>query len=307
MKKACVIGAGLYGSQIATALEEQGYLVILIDDQRPRSGSAAAACLIKPEWVKPLGSAVLEPAFKWLRSHYKEYKPAWVMPENQMNGAFYYEPSEILRRDIIEASVFRVVPHPSGATVWVHGVDDPDQVAYHDFSIPYSCGSEGTRFEVKTYFDVVVVAAGYWTPELLKEIPNHGVKVTGKIGTALTWHGSLPIPSFVQPWAPYKQIVGLQRRKDFWLGDGSALLLKSYTDARRQESVDRCIKAVLDRRPSGIAMPEHRIDGIRPYTDDIHGVCRQVHPGIWAATGARKNGTILGAYCAQKIAKEVPC
>lgn len=300
MRRACVIGAGLYGSQIATALEERGYLVVVVDDKRPLSGSAAAACLIKAEWIKGLGSAVTVPAFQFLTSHYKQYKPGWVNPLNQMNGAFYYEPREILRKDLVEATVVNVLPNGYGATVVVD-VDDPDTVPYAEFAY----GIRGGSFEVKTTFDVVVVATGVWTPELLRHIPHHGVEVTGKIGTALTWNGSLPCQSFVSPWAPYKQIVGLQRNHDYWLGDGSALLVKSYTEERKNQSTRRCIAEILKQVPQ-LAFPDQVIDGIRPYTDDIHGVCRQVHPGIWAATGARKNGTLLGAYCAQKIAKEVP-
>lgn len=294
MKLACVIGAGLVGSQIAVALEEQGYTVIVIDDKRPLSGSAAAACLVKPEWCKSLGDGVTGPAFNFLERY--EHHTAEGIP-----GAFFYEPRDILYKDVVEAEVVGVRPNGYGATVVVD-VEDPDRVPYAEFSTKFA----GIH-TVKTSFDVVVVAAGIWTEALLKHVPNHGVHVKGKMGSAIIWNGKLPVHSFIRDWAPYKQVVGLQRTKDFWLGDGTAMLQKNYTKERKQQSVQRCI-AYLSEYHQGrnIAFPDHIIDGIRPYTPEPAGVCRQVSPGLWAAVGARKFGTVLGAYCAQKIAKEVP-
>lgn len=297
MRRACVIGAGLYGSQIATALEERGYLVVIIDDRRPLAGSAAAACLVNEAWIAPLGSDVVLRAYRHLKRYTRHYP--------SLEGrCLFYEPSEILRNDYVEATVVRVVPSGYGGTVTVD-IDDPHKVPNPDFVI----GGEFQGYCVSTYFDVIVVAAGVWTEPLLKHIPNHGVKVTGKMGTAIVWNtprGVFPAPSFIAPWAPYKQIVGLQRTKDYWLGDGSAIIQANYTEERKNQSTQRCIRALMDRVDGTAAFPDHIIDGIRPYTPEPTGVCREVSPGIWAAVGARKHGTVLGAWCADLIGEKVP-
>jgi glycine/D-amino acid oxidase-like deaminating enzyme len=294
VKLACVIGAGLVGSQVATALEEQGYVVVIIDDKRPLSGSAAAACLVKPEWCRSLGSLVTLRAFEFLERY--ERHNAEGIP-----GAFFYEPRDILRKDVVEAEVVDVRPNGYGATVVVD-VDDPDRVPYAEFSAKFA----GIH-TVKTSFDVVVVAAGVWTPALLKHVPNHQVEVTGKMGSAIVWNGKVPALNFIREWAPYKQVIGLQRTHDYWLGDGTAILQANYSKERKKQSVDRCLRYLAEAHTGrNIAFPDHIIDGIRPYTPEPSGVCRQVSPGLWAAVGARKFGTVIGAYCAWKIAKEVP-
>lgn len=295
MKKACVIGAGLYGSQIATALEDKGYTTLIIDDRRPLAGSDAAACLVKENWILPsLGPEVVGHAYSWLH----RYKAHYTI----LDRACFFEPTDILRGDYIQATVVRVMPDGYGGTVTVD-IHDPNYIPDPQFVI-----GDGNKYEVSTHFDVVVVAAGAWTEKLLEHFPNHGVKVFGKIGTALTWNtpkGKFMAPCFIKEWAPYKQIVGLQRGKDYWLGDGTAMLQRTYTKDRKTQSVQRCLKA-LSTYGDEVAFPDHIIDGLRPYTPEPIGVCKQIHPGVWVATGARKNGTVLGAYCAVKIRSEVP-
>jgi flavin-dependent dehydrogenase len=48
MRDVVIVGGGLFGSIAAAALRDAGMDVCLIDDGRPRSGSRAAGCLMKP-------------------------------------------------------------------------------------------------------------------------------------------------------------------------------------------------------------------------------------------------------------------
>jgi glycine/D-amino acid oxidase-like deaminating enzyme len=143
--------------------------------------------------------------------------------------------------------------------------------------------------------DLVVVAAGYWSQEL---VPWVDLGLTGRAGSAWLYQG-LQQNGFIIPWAPYKQIVGFDRGDGYWVSDGSAIKPENWTEQRKSASFLRCS---LD--PDQVLGKPKELTGIRPYTKESPCLCKEVSPGLWVATGARKNGTLLGAWCAQKIVKE---
>jgi hypothetical protein len=68
--RVCVVGAGLFGSVIATALRAQGHAVTVVGDQRSGRGSLPAACLMRPQWAGKMPPAAYAAAIAFLRRFY---------------------------------------------------------------------------------------------------------------------------------------------------------------------------------------------------------------------------------------------
>lgn len=266
--KAIVIGAGLFGSLIALGLRRAGHDAVVIDDRRPLAGSIPAACLIKAEWCGKLPPGVYHDAMEFLKKNFLLHEVDFGF----QGKATWVDPAGILVPElgIIRSTVKFLQYHRNR---WqVHDK--------HGF------------FEA----DLVVVAAGAWSQVL---VPDSKLNLVAKAGSAVLFPEVSGKPAFIKPWAPYKQIVGFDRKDGYWIGDGSAILQKNYTLSRERESVQRC----LDAAPfPSLSHGRHKVlTGLRPYTDVNPCVCDQVKPRLWVATGARKNGTLLGAWCAQRI------
>jgi glycine/D-amino acid oxidase-like deaminating enzyme len=288
-----IIGAGLFGSLIARGLFDAGYHPLILDDQHALRGSAPAACLIKKEWCGKLPAGVYEAGMRFLHNHFliskvdfgPKGKADWVDPRDMLLPGLIGTDTWGFKRAMVQ----QVLPRLNGG--WVVGTTN--RVG-------------GT--EVFTA-DKVIVAAGYWSQALVPDVP---LGLTGKSGSAVLFEGRSP-HAFIKPWAPYKQIVGFDRGDGYWIGDGSAILAKNYDTRRQEESVQRCLNTVRQHPLTGEPGIEDKLSsltykvltGIRPYTDKQPCWCDEVKPGLWVAVGARKNGTLLGAWCAQKIVSEI--
>lgn len=282
MVDAIVIGAGLFGQIIARGLMETGRKVHILDNQEPHAGSPPAACLIRKEWSGKLPEGVFDTGMKWLMDHYLLHEKKLHQFGNTKISkvtAFWFDPKDLLAHR--SACAAKADPPTQDGKRWTVGAQ---------FSDGYT--------ELYEKVPLVVVAAGIWSQQL---VPWYNMQLVGKAGLA-TLYRDVKQPNFIVPWAPYKQIVGFDRGDGYWVSDGSAILTDNWSDQRKRESRDRCnlqLKAEPENR-----LVSKELFGIRPYTVQQPCICEQVKPGLWVAVGARKNGTLLGAWCAQKIAKE---
>lgn len=266
-----IVGGGLFGSIIASALARKGRTVRIFDDTRSEAGSTPAACLMKPSWFMSLGKGVYEPALSQLSELYEVREITFRVGQIMSSQIMWIDPQTILGRKTTNATVKQIVSNGKG---W-----------------KLSAGNE--LIEAR----MVVVAAGIWTQLL---VPS--VKQKPMAGMAFLWpKASIEVP-FVKLWAPFKQVVGFNRGDGLWVGDGSAILRQNWTDAHTERSLDRCTTEL--RRTSWKPAKPVQLFGIRPYHEAKPCFLKEVRPKFWVATGGAKNGTLAAGWCAHEIVRQ---
>ena len=276
---AIVIGAGLFGSIIAAELRSRDLNVLVIDDMWPGSGSKPAACLMKPSWYAGLGEDVAKPALELLDRLYGVHQIKFKVSLTSAN-VFWVAPSDILPRTMPwYGSVGHVEAVPGG---W--------QVT----AAPLGGGTE----DLVCSAPLLVVAAGIWTPQLAQV--DGGLKA--QAGMAFLWPNMQLDQPFIDPWAPYRQLVAFNRGDGLWVGDGSAIKEENWNQARTDMVYERCARAVgrlgFGDVENGRAVG---IFGIRPYSAMKPCYLKEEQPGLWVATGGAKNGTMAAGWCAHQI------
>lgn len=262
-----VIGGGLFGQIIARALRADGQDVLVIDNSEKLAGSGPAACLMKPSWFSSMGKDKHEPSLQLLDELFGVTDITFATkPKFVSTTVHWCNPADILSGPRMVAEVSKVKTgsvHFKGGHV-------------------ITCRN-------------VVVAAGIWTGKLLPEVQQ-----VGQQGAAFLFPGaSKLVDPFIQPWAPYRQLVAFDRADGLWVGDGTAIKMENWNEERQAVSEERCRDAVgLPTRAA------ETLVGVRPYAKG-HKPCylEEVRPSIWAATGGAKNGTISAGWCAHVIRK----
>lgn len=266
---AVVVGAGLFGSVIAAALRAEGRRVVVIDDAQPEAGSRPAACLMKPSWFTSMGKDVHEPSLTLLDRLYGVSDLRFRVGPGHAT-VHWCDPATILSETPLVSRVVRVRPD---GLCWELVLRDQNPITT----------------------DLVVVAAGIWTPLL---VPVEG-GLDGQVGIAFLWPGETIEDPFIRPWAPYRQLVAFNRGDGLWVGDGAAVRREKWTDARADQSEQRCRSAV-----SRMCAPHPQpLFGVRPYSRMKPCYLCEHAPGLWVATGGAKNGTVAAGWCAHEIVR----
>ena len=269
MLDAIIVGAGLFGQVIAAAMRKQGREVLVLDSAKKEAGSKPAACIMRPGWYKSLGDDVSQTGMELLDSIYGikgisfEFRGKKV---TQPNTVYWIPPKKILSGKKTKTEVLGV---------------QKGGVMVEDGLIPAR---------------LVVVAAGIWTEKLLPQYKQRGQK-----GVALLWRNEKIEQPFIQPYAPYKQLMVFNRGDGLWAGDGTAIMTEHWTEAR--------VEAMKNRAWEHIGGKAREIEpsillGVRPYPGKKYPnpcIVEEVEPGLWVATGGAKNGTILAGYAAHRI------
>lgn len=276
---AIIVGGGLFGSIIGAELRRLGLETLNIDDKNPEAGSRPAACLMKPSWFSSLGKEIYDPALETLDRLYG-------VQDLTMN----------LRPKLAEATVHWVPPSKilTGAGT-LHGTVEAINPGSRGYLVRKSDG-------VILYAKSVIVAAGVWSARLA---PVEG-GLKGQAGVAFLWPSStLPAiqgGGFIQPWAPYRQLVAFDRGDGTWVGDGTSIIRQNWTPERQGTSYERCARAVGRQGEGDLQTGRARaLFGIRPYVKRKPCYLEQVDNGLWVATGGAKNGTLAAGHCARVI------
>lgn len=281
-----IVGGGLFGSIAAANLRSSGMDVLVLDDGRPRSGSRAAGCLMKPSWLSKMGKANVDKSFEVLDRLYGlktvelwagplKVNAQWVNPDLVMNhgSGDLFDQSGKVRQDYIKAEVVEV---GSGyVKCWVPSKQH---------------AAPGMIFHARH----VIVAAGAWTKEL---IPS--CEVVGKVGVSVRL-AHPPVDNRIEAWAPYKQLVRFAAEGFAWAGDGTAILDANWTRARREQSLKRILTF------AGKAASGEVREGIRPYvkTEDPAALKQEAF-GLWSLTGGGKNGTAAAGWAAAQLVERL--
>lgn len=273
---AIIIGAGLFGSTIGAWLRRQGQTVLILDAEKPKSGSAAAGCLVRPQWLSKMKKTEIAEAFSVLDGLYGLHE----LDARILVGGF-----------VKSINVFWVAPR---AILKAGRYEQAEVVEIGRDGSPWARCADGRVFHGRT----MVVAAGVWSSKLC-DIKG----LTGQAGVAFTWSTDDMDEGRprIAPWAPYRQLVAINLAPGvLWCGDGTALKEASLTEERIAASQKRCAQFV-QRAPEEAT----RIIGLRPYIRGLKDPCflEEVMPNIWAASGGSKNGTAAAGWAAYKIAQ----
>lgn len=281
-----VVGAGVVGATIAKAAVDQGRGCLLLDDGREGAGTPPSGGHLKPSWFGGMKKAEYEPAMELLGRTWGLHEQLFAV-RDPLAGV-----------TLTHATVYRVdtdlvleYPRTVARVTAVGQLNNYPQVRYR------TQADDGSFAEHDARCRLLVVATGAWAAELVP-----GLRVKAKAGVSFRFRTALAEP-FVQPWAPYRQVVAHQQTADLaWVGDGTAVLADNWDAARTAGCRERCRKA-LGLGPA--AAPVVTARGCRPYCDDVPGadpcLLKRLGPRAWLATGAGKSGTIAAGWAAGKV------
>lgn len=281
-KKAIIIGGGLFGSMAAWVLSLAGYTVRVIDAQEPMSASKAAGGLMKPSWMPSgLPKEEIQAGLKLLDAHFGLRDVVAKLPLGVETKLQCVSPTQILWKNVEQGRVTKV-SHEGG---WVMTERGETLVA-----------------------DVIVIAAGAWCTKLLANMyPKQELVITPQEGWSFLFKGKMDGYAHIRPWAPYKQIIAVERDPGvIWVGDGSALIPPT-TEARYTQSLMRC-EHFLANEAGKVAFSggAEVLTGWRPYVKGHKsGYFRRLGKHSFITTGGAKNGTILAAIQALKLLDEL--
>jgi hypothetical protein len=254
------------GATIGSALRKAGRTVTIFDDNRPLCGTKPSGGHIKPSWISNLKKGEFDSSLDLLAD-------VWGIKEEQ----FAIRPLEIIKTTVFRVDIDKVLQtaRTCSSVLSVEYVD-PNPV------VRWIGGEDNCK--------LLVVATGSWGNLV------SGVKIEVKQGISFRMKGKIATP-FIQPWAPYKQIVAHQQsEQEIWVGDGTAILSENWNEATTQKCFTRCSKAINSKQIQKVNI------GLRPYckTKDPC-LLKQLGPNAWLATGAGKNGTIAAGWAANQI------
>jgi hypothetical protein len=258
-----IVGAGLFGSMTATALERQGHEVTVVDDAPEDSCSMAAGCLIKPSWLGRLSSEKRAAGLAFINEVYGMRELSFLTHAGTHLNISHLAPSQVLR-DRADILIDRVTEVGDGFVATAqNGV------------------LRGT----------VVVAAGTGCNDLLP-----GCEVRGLAGVSLMFAGEVEQPR-LKVWAPYKQAVCFgDGYGNTWFGDGTAIKAENWDQSRVEKSIERAATYF------GLHNPTHVRYGARPYVDNPDGLLWKYGNFTWVNTGGAKSGAVLAGAHASMIA-----
>lgn len=274
-----VVGGGLFGSAAYHALERAGCDVLMVDDMRLGRGSEPAGCLMKPSWLSSLS------------------KEQILQSMDQLDELYGVEsvPFNLLPTRSLALDIKRVRPSQVLAPKKFHRYSKVVSVAQVNKVV-----SVRTADDTYFYAKHVILACGQWGNQLA---PTLAVKA--QWGWSFLWDKVWPGPGILQPWAPYRQLIGFQIEPSLvWSGDGTALKAESFTNDRLAVSLNRVASAL------GYSVEQDGprvLAGGRPYAERTPGLpcVFEQDRRIFLINGGAKNGTIAAGWCAAELVKRV--
>lgn len=268
-----VVGNGLFGSIAATLARAHGHTVTVVSNNEANAASLASGCVLAPSWLGSLGKETADSAMAVLRELYTIHPVEFHTNVLAKFKASRVSPDDILVKPDV---VGKVVAVGNG---WVDVESGP--------------------FAPERLKGKVLIAAGVWSGSLAAMPP-----IRGLWGASVRVRAQLAEPR-INVYAPYRQAVAFNMsKKEVWMGDGTALIEKTWT----KESAAR-VEATLNRAVDlfGLPLTGKRVAvGARPYVEGHKaGYFERVHPNTWVSTGGAKNGTVLAAWQADRFVRSL--
>lgn len=246
----------------------------IIDCRKKLAGTIPSGGHLKPSWFGDLKKEEYEPAMETLDNIWGLRKQAFKVWPTLMKTEVYRVDTDIVveTTEVVEDEVVNIIVSNKRTTVET---------------------KSGNILKAP----LVIVAAGVWCERFFPEI-----EIQRKKGVSFRMGYDLKKKPFIKPWAPYKQVVAHQQAAgEIWVGDGSALLDKNWTEQRTKQCLVRCQKALKTE-----VEPLRVLHGLRPYckTKDPC-LFKRISRSCYVITGAGKSGTIAAGWSANKLAEEV--
>lgn len=281
-----IVGNGILGATIAESLRKQKLETLVIDAHLPMAGTSPSGGHLKPSWFGGMDKAEYEPAMQLLDETWGLSVDEFVI---------------IGSLGLVKTKVYRVDTDKVGTKHIVGKVTEVENVE-HEPVVTVLRGEQLSKYRCK----LLILATGVWANTF-----DFGVECASKQGVSFRMPGKLSKP-FIFPWAPYKQVVAHQQTENsIWIGDGSAILSKNWTDKRTAECLARCQstlgKKLVTYRSNPPAPLETR-KGLRAYCEHPKNepcLFKLVTDKLIIATGAGKSGTIAAGFCARRILMHV--
>lgn len=282
MSELLIIGGGFYGIAAALQAEQLGADVLIIDNERPDSGSRNAAGLVRGWGAGTTKRAPSHwrwagPNVDWLHArgllrHAREAVVSKVRGEwrgSWRDDLMLAEPTEILR-------LFR---HERAHVVGL-------QRYKHWWLIR---GSQGEEWRA----DKVLIAAGVWTDVLLASSNLPGVGVSPLRGRAQLINDPERDRDVVFSWAVRPYTTFTMRP---WLGG-----LWRFGDTVERSQSGAAYAEMLMQADSLLGLQRDtagELDGFRPVTE--HYFTEEVAPGLVVSTGGHRSGLAIAGPAAER-------
>jgi glycine/D-amino acid oxidase-like deaminating enzyme len=295
VKDVIIIGAGLFGSIAAAALRSKGADVMVIDDKRPMSGSSAAACLMKPSWLNSLSKEQQNGSLELLSNLYDLKTLQFDTPIGKA-PVWWVSPQQILKEPDLLATVVQLQTGTTNRVICRLPEISPNPLL----------GTQPTNAALQCYdAKAVIVCCGVWSNQFFEDVAIESkIGVSFRVGRVKSFRETMYHDGLIRPWAPYKQIVAFDiAPKQIWIGDGTAIKAKNWSDGYLSASRSRCL------RVAGIESLGQEVivnEGKRPYMKtDEPCFLKEMKPGIWINSGGAKNGTIAAAWAADQLVRRL--
>jgi len=280
MKDMIVVGAGVIGTTITKTFRELGMDVTLVDAKREGAGTPPSGGHLKPSWFSGMTKDDYTPALDILEN-------AWGLNETQFTLRPSKKTATVYRVDTDLITSFSS-ENRKVTRVFIDG--KYPRIIYKD---KWGYSEDECKY--------LVLCTGVWAslfPEFFEDNP-----IKRKQGISFRFPMQLHNGPFIQPWAPYKQIVAHQQTDSLvWAGDGSVILEDNWTPERTYQCKRRCAKALK----TVMLQPRETRWGLRAYCSHTSkkDPCLLTQPGhkrVWIATGSGKSGTIAGGWVTHRL------
>lgn len=276
-KDIIIIGCGLFGSVTAKYLRDKGMNVLTIDNESPLAASKCSFGLWRDGWIEKIKSKA-SVGISVLKKYAKVEKKELFDPFKEKIVDFHYiDCDQLLEEPDMKATVHNV----HNNTVYL---------------------TDNTKIKA----DIIIIAAGYYTNEILFKSDLETRKLDGLWGA--TMDVDLDIDSDrLWEWAPYKQAMILKKEGYFMFGDGSTVKNPAkMTDARIKSTSERLQQHL--NTLCGANIDNQNIirvrEGMRPkLSNPDEDYIKKHTDSIYSVTGGGKNSTVLSGYVAQELYK----
>lgn len=272
MTRLLIVGGGLAGSIPAKMAAARGLDVTVFDEGHLFGASRSSENLFTMTWKDTLGEDVVNTGLKVLNQNYAIQTINFDNGKGKKNPTFHIPVSEILWRDPVRLRVTAV------GNGYVDVVSD-------DF--------------VTRHYGKVLVAAGAWTGELLKDF-----KMNALTGHGLVFKGAPAREPVMNFWAPYRhQKLMAWGKHETWFGDSTCIEDHLYMPAapRVEQSLARAAAFGLQRDDLVTVLY-----GKRPYfKSSKKGLYRQLASELFVSSSGWKCGLVTYAYQADLLMKDL--
>lgn len=285
-----IIGAGLFGSMTQKYLRSKGIGSLIVDNRDPLGASKCSSGIWRPGWAGKIAPQVEQSIPTISRFTAIDTKPIFDKDKEVETQIDFIDCNNILDEDFLEGEAVECIFANSKRTKVSQVIVEVDGV-----KVEISC-------------DHLVICAGAMTNAVLEKL---GLPVL--YGLDANWGAVLHCreilkQNFIQNWAPYKQLYGLNlirggEKVSYFTMGMSAKNPPKGGDNRTLNIGEKMTAAARGFNMKNIIeIPE----GNRPFfvEKDVDFVNKH-SANVYSATGGAKNSTLLCGYVAKRLFQEI--